>query len=199
MMLQLRPFSLVAIVGALIGAIAPAPAAATAVDTLCYLFSPDEPNLTRSSIGLGVGGACQLHCIATLPVVLNGEITGSVDIAHEVAVDDCDTTPVLRFHPDFVRGGSPDSELRGALDRREDEAVAAVVALHELPPTDVSRARHVFGYGRGAMRTAIGARVFEIAQKAVGERTADEQRIADSYADEVKRMRVAAIECAIAE
>ncbi len=177
------------------------PAAAQSVDTRCYLFFPDFTPITRSAIGLGVqsGAECALSCFAERQVLLNGEVVSTFEERREAPVDDCNTDPVLIFDPTYVRGGSASSELQSALEDLEQEALNGLTGLHQLPSTDISRTAHVYGYGRGALRAWLVGKIFEIASKPVAERTAAEQLIANRYADEIKRMRVAAVEFALSE
>ncbi len=176
------------------------PAAAQEIDSRCYINFPTFADaMVRSQVGEVLGG-CKLTCTSRLEVVVNGEVTGSSEFPHYLDVDDCDTTAVFRFSPDYMPDARPASTaLRAILEDFEAEAYSAVIALQQLPFSDDKRNSHVSAWGRGALRAWLGARVFEIAAKLEAERSPVEQAIAERYEEDIRRMRVNAVEFAISE
>jgi hypothetical protein len=122
-----------------------------------------------------------LILVSLLGGVLRGQATGA--------------EPIFQF------GGRAflDADLLSALDELEAEAVQEVIEQHQLPASDLSRASRVLDYARSDVRARLFAKVLEIAALEPDLRTANQQLIAEAYADKLQEQRIAAVESAISE
>ncbi|MDT8320043.1 MAG: hypothetical protein RQ826_05895 [Xanthomonadales bacterium] len=167
-----------------------APVAAQ-VDGRCEVLMPDT-DITRSTVSPTSVG-CDLRCFfeRANEFCIEDSETGELvctpgdptEVWQSFPVDDCEAEPIIRRLGGVPRD-SLDADLKAALDNLEAQTVADTIAFHELPATDIGRVKRLADNGRGELTADLYARVFEIAFLDPAVRTAEEQLIAEAFADE---------------
>ena len=142
----------------------------------CEAAFPDQ-NITSAAIA---PFSCELTC-------------GVDGVEQNVEVNDCKAQRL--FQLDIYRTGAAAVPLLNL----EYESVLDVLEEHELPEDDMDKIRRVMSYARGSVRAHVYANVVDIAAMDPDLRTADEQAIAEVYADEVHEMRIEAAQFSIDE
>lgn len=186
-------------------ALALATPVAAQVDGRCEALMPGT-ELTRSAVVEAVD--CELRCFSEEAIDFcvvdpeTGEQTCTpgdpVEVWRSFPVDDCDAQPIIR-RLDGEPRDSLDADLKAALDMLEAQAVADTIALHELPATDLGRVKRLADNGRSELTANLYARIFEIAFLDPAERTAEQQLIAEAFANEWHNLHRESLQLAKAE